>query len=239
MSGNNKISFSLLGVFIFLGLSALGYFLSTAALEYKMFERSVTVKGLSDREYQADIVLWPIAFTVANNDLKELYNSLEEQSEKIQKFLKTNGLTKEEISLSTPVITDKIAQNYGNRHNIEFRYSGSQTVTVYSKNINKVRTIMNALSDLGKEGIVFGGDNYRTQTEYLFTRLNEVKPEMIEEATTKAREVAQKFAADSQSKLGKIKRASQGRFSIGERDKNSPHIKKIRVVSTVEYYLSD
>lgn len=239
MNSNNKISFSLLGVFIFLGLSVLGYFLSSAALEYKMFERSVTVKGLSDREYQADMVLWPIIFTVANNDVKELYSSLEEQSGKIQTFLESNGLAKEEISLSTPVITDKITQNYSNRHNVEFRYSGSQTVTVYSKNIGKVRTIMNALSDLGKEGIVFGGDNYRTQTEYLFTRLNEVKPEMIEEATTKAREVAQKFAADSQSKLGKIKRASQGRFSIGERDKNSPHIKKVRVVSTVEYYLSD
>jgi len=62
---------------------------------------------------------------------------------------------------------------------------------------------------------------------------------MVEEATTKAREVATKFAEDSQSKLGKIKRASQGQFSIAARDNNNPHIKKIRVVSTVEYYLSD
>jgi uncharacterized protein len=92
---------------------------------------------------------------------------------------------------------------------------------------------------LGKEGIVFTGGNYQSQTEYLFTRLNEIKPEMIEEATRQAREVAQKFAADSQSTLGKIKKASQGQFSISDRDKNNPHIKKIRVVSTVEYYLSD
>jgi uncharacterized protein len=62
---------------------------------------------------------------------------------------------------------------------------------------------------------------------------------MVEEATTKAREVAEKFAKDSKSKLGKIKKASQGQFSINNRDKNNPHIKKIRVVSTVEYYLSD
>lgn len=75
--------------------------------------------------------------------------------------------------------------------------------------------------------------------EYLFTRLNAVKPQMIEEATRQAREVAEKFAADSQSSLGKIRKASQGQFSIEPRDTNNPHIKRVRVVSTVEYYLSD
>ena len=114
-----------------------------------------------------------------------------------------------------------------------------QTVTVYSTNIDAVRAVMSLLSELGKQGIVFSGGGYQYQTEYLFTRLNEVKPEMIEEATRKAREVAEKFATDSQSTLGKIKKASQGQFSINARDKNNPHIKKVRVVSTVQYYLSD
>jgi hypothetical protein len=86
---------------------------------------------------------------------------------------------------------------------------------------------------------VITGGNYNSQTDYIFTRLNDVKPEMIEEATKKAREVAEKFASDSQSSLGNIKRASQGQFSISARDKNNLHIKKVRVVSTVEYYLSD
>ncbi|WP_422490326.1 hypothetical protein [Endozoicomonas sp. ALE010] len=98
---------------------------------------------------------------------------------------------------------------------------------------------MGNLSDLGREGIVFTGGHYGSQPEYLFTRLNDVKPEMIEEATRKAREVAEKFASDSQSELGKIKRASQGQFSISDRDRNNPHIKKVRVVATIEYYLSD
>lgn len=98
---------------------------------------------------------------------------------------------------------------------------------------------MQQLSVLGRQGIVLTGGGYQFQTEYLFTRLNEIKPEMIEEATTKAREVALKFAADSQSQLGKIKRASQGQFSISARDRNNPHIKRLRVVSTIEYYLSD
>ena len=87
--------------------------------------------------------------------------------------------------------------------------------------------------------IVLTGNNYQSQTEYLFTRLNEVKPAMIEDATRKAREVAEKFAEDSDSRLGKIRRASQGQFSISPRDNNTPHIKKVRVVSTIEYYLSD
>jgi hypothetical protein len=92
---------------------------------------------------------------------------------------------------------------------------------------------------LGKQGIVFSAGGFQNQTEYSYSQLNEVKPEMIQEATTKAREVAQKFAEDSSSQLGKIKQASQGQFSIEPRDTNNPHIKKIRVVSTVEYYLSD
>ncbi len=120
----------------------------------------------------------------------------------------------------------------------EFRYTASQTVTVYSANVELVRKVMGMLSELGKQGIVFTG-GYQSQAEYLFTRLNEVKPVMIEQATRKAREVAQKFAEDSDSQLGKIRRASQGQCSIGDRDRNNPHIKKVRVVSTVEYYLSD
>ena len=98
---------------------------------------------------------------------------------------------------------------------------------------------MNSLVDLGKQGIAFAREGYQAQTEFLFTKLNEIKPAMIEEATKNAREVAEKFARDSSSKLGKIKRASQGQFSINNRDNNTPHIKNVRVVSTVEYYLSD
>ena len=138
-----------------------------------------------------------------------------------------------------PSITDKSAQQYGNQAKAEFRYTAMQTVTAYSKNIKSVRSVMGTLSELGKQGIVFSGGNYQSTTEYLFTRLNEAKPGMIEEATRKAREVAEKFASDSKSTLGKIRKASQGQFSINARDKNNPHIKKVRVVSTVEYYLSD
>lgn len=239
MSETNKTNHLILGLFIFLGLVTLGYLLSNAAIKIKEYERTVTAKGLSEREYEADIVIWPIQFTQASNDLTGLYNAIESNSIEIKKFLEKKGVAPNEISFSSPAITDKSAQQYSNNSQAEYRYTAVQTVTVYSKNVTGVRKIKSALSELGKKGIVFTGDSYETKTEYIFTRLNEVKPEMIEEATRKAREVAIKFAADSQSKLGKIKTASQGQFSINPRDKNTPHIKRVRVVSTVAYYLSD
>lgn len=228
-----------LGLFIFLGLTSLGYLLGNAALSYKSLERSVTVKGLSEREYPADIVIWPIQFTAADNQLQKLYQTLDSHTQKIRTFLLNHGLNADEISFNTPAITDKSAQQFGGNQQAEYRFTGVQTVTVYSARIDAVRAAMEKVSELGKQGIVLSGDSYAAQTEYLFTRLNEVKPEMIEEATQNAREVAEKFANDSNSSLGKIKRASQGQFSISPRDKNNPHIKKLRVVSTVEYYLSD
>jgi hypothetical protein len=239
MNVNNKAGAFILGIFIFLGLLALGIILGNSAIKIKEYERTIAVKGLSEREYPADVVIWPIQFTVASNELGQLYNSIEQSKSKIQNFLEKNGIDSSEISSSLPSITDKSAREYGDNSRSEFRYIAQQVVTVYSRNVDAVRAVMGRLSELGKEGIVFSGDNYRTRVQYLFTMLNEVKPEMIEEATVKAREVAEKFAADSQSKLGKIKRASQGQFSISSRDDNTEHIKKISVVSTVVYYLSD
>ncbi len=239
MSDRATGSAFILGVFICAGLAALGWLGGNAALEVKQLERSVTVKGLSEREYDADIVIWPIQFTAASNELEQLYIAIGESAEKIRAFLILHGIAPEEITLAAPAITDKSAQQYGNSAGAQFRYVANQSVTVYSADIGKVRAVMGQLSELGKQGIAFSGENYLGQTEYLFTRLNEVKPEMVEEATRNARAVAEKFAADSGSSLGKIRQASQGQFSISDRDRNNPHIKKVRVVSTVEYYLSD
>ncbi|MGB0937083.1 MAG: SIMPL domain-containing protein [Colwellia sp.] len=239
MSKNNQSQFIFLGLCILLGLSSLGYLLGDAAIKVKEYERTVTVKGLSEREFQADIVIWPIRFTTASNNLSDMYKTIEQNTKKISDFLIEAGIERAELTASSPAITDKSAQQYGGQTNAQFRYTASQSVTVYSKNIEAVRGVMKKISVLGKEGIVFNADNYNAKVEYLFTRLNEVKPDMIEEATRKAREVAQKFATDSNSALGKIKKASQGQFSISSRDKNNPHIKKVRVVSTVAYYLSD
>ncbi|MEX0615308.1 MAG: SIMPL domain-containing protein [Methylophaga sp.] len=239
MSEQRVIPAWILGLSLIIGLSALGFLLGKALLDMKQLERSVTVKGLSEHEYPADVVIWPIQFTEADNDLGKLYQTMEAGTAKVRDFLTGRGITDAEITINAPAITDKSAQQYGGGMPAEFRYTATQTVTVYSENIDAIRKAMSGLSALGKQGLVLSGDNYQAQSEYLFTRLNEIKPKMIEEATQNAREVAEKFAADSNSHLGKIKQASQGQFSISARDNNNPHIKKIRVVSTVEYYLSD
>lgn len=235
----NDRSALILGFFVCLGLGLLGYLAGSSLIRFKEYERTVTVKGLSEREFPADIVIWPIQFTGAGNNLAELYDALERDSGRIVAFLSNNGVAGSEITLSPPAVTDRLAQQYGDGGPSEFRYRAAQTVTVYSGNVDAVRATMSRLSELGKQGIALAGAEYNTQTEYLYTKLNDVKPQMIEEATTKAREVAEKFAQDSNSRLGKIRQASQGQFSIEDRDRNTPYIKKIRVVSTVEYYLSD
>lgn len=228
-----------LGLFVLLGLAALGYLLGRAAVEVKEYERTVTAKGLSERDYPADVVIWPVTFTVTGNELGAVYEQLDRTSGRVRAFIEGAGIPAGEITMSTPALTDKSAQSWNDAQRAEFRYVASRTVTVYSSQVDTVRTVMGGLLELGKEGIAFTGDGYQSPVEYLFTRLNEVKPEMIEEATRNARDVAQKFAEDSQSRLGKIRQASQGQFSIEPRDTNNPHIKKVRVVSTVEYYLSD
>ncbi|MGB5424255.1 MAG: SIMPL domain-containing protein [Desulfobacterales bacterium] len=238
---NNKpvISAILLGGFVCIGLMALGYQISKGIIHIKSLDRTVTVKGLSEREVPADIAIWPITFQEAGNDLNGLFSNIQQKNALVVDYLKNLGFKTEEISVSPPGILDKQAAGYSGSDTFKFRYSGDSTITVYSENVGNIREAMNRLVELGKQGIAFARQGYQTQTEFIFTKLNDKKPEMIEEATKNAREVAEKFARDSNSTLGKIKRASQGQFSIGNRDNNTPYIKKVRVVSTIEYYLSD
>ena len=117
--GNHK-SALILGVCIFLGLAFLGYFLGSSLIKFKEYERTVTVKGLSEKEYPADVALWPIHFSSTNNDLAELYASLEEYTDEIIGFLKDNGFEKQEITVSPPNIVDKLSQGY-EKSKIEFK----------------------------------------------------------------------------------------------------------------------
>ena len=239
MEKNRTLEAFILGAFICTGLALLGYFISDGVLKIKALDRTASVKGLSEREVQADIAIWPIRFDVVDNDLNSLFTSIQEKNAAIVEFLQKSGFKKEGISISAPGIIDKQAQGYSNSRDIQFRYSGNSTVSVYTDDIALVRKTMDKLLDLGKQGIAISGQNYQAKTEYLFTGLNKIKPDMIEEATNNAREVAEKFAKDSNSRIGKIKRATQGQFSIRNRDSNTPYIKKVRVVSTLEYYLAD
>jgi len=239
MNGNWVKAAAAVGLCFITGLFILGIYIHRSVDTFKEYERTVTVRGLAEQEHEADIVIWPIQFTEVSNDLQNMYISLDEGAEKVKGFLIESGLRTEEISISSPVVTDRSAQRYGTDGPMQFRYVATHTVTVYSDQIDKVRKIMGNIADLGRQGITISGDEYSNRTEYLFTRLNDIKPVMIEEATIEARKVAEKFAEDSNSKLGKIKTASQGLFTISPRDNNNPHIKNVRVVSTIVYYLTD
>lgn len=239
MEGKRNSEAFILGVFLCAGLVILGYLLASSFVRFKELNRTVLVKGLSEREVEANIAIWPIKFSEADNDLGGLFSTVEQKTKLVADFLKKYGFTDEEISVSAPAIFDRQAQGYMDADKLKFRYTANATITVYTKKVNAVRETMKKLVELGKQGVAIAGQDYETKTEFIFTRLNDIKPEMIEEATKKAREVAEKFAQDSNSKLGKIKKARQGQFSINDRDSNTPHIKKVRVVSTLEYYLSD
>ena len=229
---------TVLGAFVCAGLTLMGYLLGSSAIRFKEYERVVSVKGLAEKEVPADVAVWPINFSGANADLTALYSSLELDTKEVVDFLVASGFGPSEITVAPPAITDKFAQQFSNTERVQLRYTARQTITVYSNKIDLVRKAANNLAALGKKGIAFGGPEYQ-RTEYLFTRLNDIKPAMVEEATRKAREVAAKFANDSHSKLGKIRSANQGQFTVSDRDSNTPYIKNVRVVSTVEYYLSD
>jgi hypothetical protein len=239
MGVNRKIEAVILGAFICIGLVVFAYLISTTALRVKSMDRVVTVKGLAEREVDSNIAIWPIKFNEAGNELTELYSVIENKSGTIVEFLRKNGFSDDEITITQPAIFDRQAQNYADSTRSQYRYTASAAINVYSSRVSLVRDTMKKLVELGKEGIAISGQDYQNKIEFLFTDLNVIKPKMIEEATTNAREVAMKFAKDSNSKLGKIRTASQGQFSISDRDSLTPHIKKVRVVSTVEYYLSD
>ena len=216
----------------------LGAFLYCAMMHTKDRDRVVSVKGLSEREVKADYVIWPIVFKEVGNDLVALYESVQNKTATLEKFLLDNGVAAEEISKASPDITDTESEIYASEKRSQ-RYVATVVMTVASKDVEKLREIMGKQGELLKQGIAFSGDDYRYRKIYSFNGLNEIKPTMIDEANKNARAAAQKFAADSESKLGKIKTATQGQFSIEDRDENTPFIKKVRVVTSVQYFLED
>ncbi len=228
----------IISIGLVLGLSLLGYLLGTSIIKYKELDRVVTVKGLAEKEVKVNIILWPIKYGVSSSELDSIYNKLEKDTKTLVTFLEKEGFSKDEITLSSPLIVDKFARDYP-QDKIKFRYSATQVITLYSTKVDQARLAMQKISDYGKKGIAFSSNQYENKTQYIYTKLNEIKPIMIDEATQNARQVAQKFASQSHSKLGKIKSAKQGQFSIYTRDNNTPYIKKVRIVSTIEYYLVD
>lgn len=227
------------GLAIMLGLMVLGAMLPKAVEKYRSYDRIVNVKGLCEKEVKADRVIWPIVYKVMANDIQSIYDQTDAGNAAIMSFLKSGGIEASEISVSVPAISDKFANEYGDNDRA-FRYIAKNVITVYTSDVDKVLSLMGRQSELLKQGIVTGGSNqWENPVEFKYEGLNDIKPQMIEEATENAREAAKKFAKDSGSRLGKIKTANQGTFTIENRDSNTPYIKKVRVVTSVTYYLKN
>ncbi len=224
---------------IFIGLIIAGYFIGNMHKTGKQYDRYVQVKGLSEREVQADLAVWPINITLTGNDLNSLKKDIESQNNAVNTFFIDQGFKPDEITRGTTNISDARANLYNSNNQSPYRYLAVSEFTIRTKDIAKLKTALAESLSLMSEGIILGSKNTWRPIEYILTGLNKLKPEMIEEATKNARAVAIKFAEDSQSRVGKIRIARQGLFTISDRDQNTPEIKIVRVVSTLDFQLED
>ena len=231
---NRIVSAALLAVSIVI----LGFCVKWGIDDFANKDRKVSVKGLSEREVDADKVTWPILSKELGNDLPELYNRIAVTQGKIKKFLMSNGVKENEINVNAPVVIDLNADQY-NTNQRAYRYNITSIVTVTSRNMKLVRSIIARQGELLKEGIAIVDGGYENPVKYEFVSFNSMKPKMMEEAIANARKTAEQFAKNSESKLNKIVFADQGQFSIDNRDSNTPYVKKVRVVTTITYSLKD
>lgn len=224
-------------VILALGLVIGGFALRSGIVTFKDRDRQVSVKGLAEKEVKADKVTWPLVYKEIGNDPTEMYSRLTQKNATVVQFLKQGGIADAEISVNPPMIEDRQADNYGNDL-LNYRYKATSVITVTSGEVDKVRRLMARQAELMNRGVPLITEQYGDHAvRYDFTSLNDVKPAMVEEATKNARATAEKFASDSGSKVGKINHASQGQFTIEDRDATTPYIKNVRVVITMDYQL--
>ena len=221
-----------------LGLAVLGLFVNLGLNSLGNRERVVAVRGLAEREVKADRVIWPVVYKTTDNDLPALYGQLNDVSAKIRTFLVENGIPATDISTGAPEIVDLRADRY-NTNRVADRYNVTLVTTVVTGKVDAARSLMSRMGELLKSGIAISANDYGNQVQYEFNGLNAIKPAMIEEATHNARKAAEQFAKDSESELGKIKSASQGLFTVSDRDSYTPYVKRVRVVTTVNFYLGN
>lgn len=232
----------LAGLLIGGGLCAAGYFPGYYYYQTKMNANSVTVKGLSEMDVKADLAVWELKFVVTGNDLALAQQEMEQKGKLIAAFLMEQGFAAEEINASSINTNDLLANPYRSNDVNASRYILNQTITVRSHNVDLVEKSLGQTGSLISQGVVFD-NQYGSPVSYVFTKLNDIKPKMLEEATKNAEASAREFAKSSDSEVGKIRRANQGVFSIlpAEQTMNASEMtqinKKVRVVSTIEYWL--
>ncbi len=215
-----------------------GLLMNCAMNNFVNKDRKVTVKGLSEIEVPADKVTWPIVTVETGNDMQGVYKASDATTKKIMAFLTSNGISSDEMIFGTPQVTDMNANRYGNEY-IPYKYRLRSVLTVMSSDVEKVRGLISRQGELLDDGIAVINDGYSNQISFDLSSFSEIKPQMMEEAIANARKTAEQLADNSGSRLGKILNASQGQFSLSPLDENTPHIIKLRVVTTITYSLKD
>jgi uncharacterized protein len=227
-----------------LGLAVGGLLVGRGFTEARLGDRFVTVKGVAERDVEADLAVWNLQFTAGGNDLSAVQRTLGRNLELTLEFLASHQIAPELVEVQGVRVTDASANPYQSGP-VENRFSVTQTVVVRSEDPRRVQAASQDVGRLVEAGVVLisGQEWGPGGPTFIFRGLNDVKPEMIAEATARAREAAVEFARDSNSGLGGIRRANQGVFEILPRDP-APGItqenrieKSVRVVATVEYYL--
>lgn len=215
------VGVALAGMFVYLGIHQMA-----------SKDRAVVVKGLSTRDVQADYVVWPMNFELRGNDISSLYGDLGKVELTARQFFVDRGFKESEMSRGNISIDDNWSSYYGTRP--EFHYTLRTSLIISTPDIERVIANQGCQSELLKKGVILQSNDWNTDFQY--NGLSELKPEMVQEATKNARQVAMKFAEDAQCHLGSIKQANQGQFSV-ESDTYQPWIKHVRVVTTVSYFL--
>jgi uncharacterized protein len=229
------------------GVALGGLFVGSGFAKARAADRFVTVKGISEREVRADLAIWPLRIVAADNDLSRAHAQIEGSVSRIRTFLASNQIDTTQSELQDFSVTDAATNQYGSGERAGARYVIHQTVVVRSLKPDLVLAASQRVGDLVSAGVVLssGGDYGNGGPTFVFTGLNKLKPQMIAEATARARESAEQFAKDSHSDIGGIRRASQGVFEILPRDQAqgiseaSQIVKTVRVVSTIDYSLKN
>lgn len=240
MEKNKQLSIIIIGICVSISLLFVGFFIYKGLKTFSDKERIVSVRGLSEMIVDADYANLKIKYTEGDNDMQSLLNKIEDNNNKIVSFIKSNGLTDSEINLGVPVIKDKKNTEYNNNYSSNsLRYYCEETITIQSNKVENVRKIELSQFDLYKQGITLSQSSYEYEgdSKYTFTKLNDIKPKMIEESTNNARIAGEQFSKNSKSKLGGIKSAYQGQFEITPTE--NPLKLKVRVVSSISYFLND
>lgn len=218
-----------------LGLIAASIIIGGAIREFRVTDRFVEVKGFAEREVMADLAIWPVNYQLLGNSLDELRAGMDAADESVIAFLKLRGFTDAEISRTPPRINDQWAYASGAQRPAN-RYLAERGITLRTRRIEATRSALEDAADLVSQGVLLS-PGWGQTARFLFTGLEEIKPEMIAEATADARRAAAQFAADSEARIGPIRSARQGFFSVTERDQSTPEVKLVRVVTTIEYVL--